>query len=69
FILRGVTLQGVDTAGISREYRADIWQRLATSWRLPDLDKLSYIVPLDGLTEEIARILRGEIAGRVVVKL
>lgn len=69
FILRGVALQGVDTAGISREYRSDLWQRLATQWRIPDLDKLSYIVPLEGLTEEIARILRGEIAGRVVVKL
>lgn len=69
FILRGVTLQGVDTAGITPAYRAELWQRLATDWRLADLEKLSYVVPLDGLTEEIARILRGEIAGRVVVKL
>jgi putative YhdH/YhfP family quinone oxidoreductase len=69
FILRGVTLQGVDTAGITTAYRAELWQRLANDWRLNDLEKLSYVVPLDGLTEEIARILRGEIAGRVVVKL
>ncbi len=68
FILRGVTLQGVDTAGISREYRSQLWQRLATLWRIGDLEKLSYVVPFEGLTNEIARILRGEIAGRVVVK-
>lgn len=69
FILRGVTLQGVDTAGITPAYRAELWQRLAGDWRLQDIEKISYVVPLDGLTEEIARILRGEIAGRVVVKL
>jgi acrylyl-CoA reductase (NADPH) len=69
FILRGITLQGIDTAGITPEYRGRLWQRLAGDWRLGDLEKISYVVPLDGLTEEIARILRGEVAGRVVVKL
>lgn len=69
FILRGVTLQGVDTAGISPAYRADLWQRLASDWRLAELEKLSYVVPLEGLTGEIARILRGEVAGRVVVQI
>ena len=69
FILRGVALQGIDSASISQEYRSELWGKLANEWRIDDLDKLITIVSLEELPHEISRILRGEIAGRVVVDL
>ncbi len=69
FILRGVTLQGIDTALISREYRAGLWQRLGSDWKLDNLDELATEVSLGGLEEKIEMILNGKVAGRVVVKL
>lgn len=69
FILRGVTLQGIDTAGISREYRAELWNRLATLWRLMDVDKLATVVDLADIPAEVPRILAGGVAGRVVVRV
>ena len=69
FILRGVTLQGVDTAGISREYRTELWRRLAGEWAFEQLDELVTEVTLDGVEEQIQTILEGKIVGRVIVKL
>ena len=69
FILRGVTLQGVDTAGISREYRAGIWDKLASNWAFAGLDDLAIEVGLNDLEEKIEAILAGQIAGRVIVKV
>ncbi len=69
FILRGVTLQGIDTACITRERRAGIWSRLATDWKVEGIDKLAIEVGFDGLLEQIHNILQGQIAGRVVVKI
>ena len=69
FILRGVTLQGVDTAGISREYRTELWRRLAGEWAFEQLDELVNEVTLDGVEEQIQTILEGKIVGRVIVKL
>ncbi len=69
FILRGITLQGIDTACISREYRSAIWQRIATDWKIDGIEELIIEVDLDGVEEKIQKILAGEIAGRVVVRL
>lgn len=67
FILRGVTLQGIDTANIERDYRQSLWQRLAGDWKLEHLEALATEVSLENLDESIASILEGAIAGRVVV--
>ena len=67
FILRGVTLQGIDSAGISYEERSRIWDRLATEWAVADLDSLASEVALEELEEPIEAILAGNIAGRVLV--
>ncbi len=69
FILRGVTLQGVDTANIPVERRREIWQRIATDWSFDNLDALVTEVDLDGLGGAIESILQGQVAGRVVVRL
>ena len=67
FILRGVTLVGVDSVMCPRPERVEAWRRLAS-----DLDprKLATIAHDVGLSEAIplaARLLNGEVRGRIVV--
>lgn len=69
FILRGVTLQGVDTAHIPREYRSQIWNRIAGPWCFEELDELKEIVSMNGLPEKVKQILAGKVAGRTVIKI
>ena len=68
FILRGVTLQGIDSAGIDNRRRSEIWKRIAEEWRLPDVEKVATFIGLDGLNEAVERILAGGVTGRVVVE-
>jgi acrylyl-CoA reductase (NADPH) len=69
FILRGVTLYGVDSVPVPIEERRRIWQLIAGDWKLAALDKLAREVPLEELEPEIGRILEGGQTGRVLVKL
>jgi len=69
FILRGVTLAGIDSAKCPRGSRLNIWQKLATEWKLPELDKLAREITLKELPEEIDTMLAGKARGRVVVKV
>ncbi len=67
FILRGVTLAGVDSVMCPRADRLVAWQRLGTDL---DLDKLGLITKEIGLAEAIpmaAQLLDGHVRGRVVV--
>ena len=67
FILRGVTLAGIDSVMCPRADRLVAWQRLGTDL---DLSKLGVITNEIGLAEVIptaARLLEGKIRGRVVV--
>jgi putative YhdH/YhfP family quinone oxidoreductase len=68
FILRGVTLAGIDSAECPMPRRIELWQHLAGDWKPSALDKLvSQTVALDGLADPIQRILQGETTGRVLV--
>ncbi len=69
FILRGVTLVGIDSAERPMDYRAKLWKRLATDWLLKDTDFFVKDVKLDELPGEIETILWGEQAGKVVVNI
>lgn len=67
FILRGVTLAGIDSVQCPRERRIQAWERLA---RDLDLGKLSSTVSPAKLADVLAlapQILKGQIRGRVVV--
>lgn len=66
FILRGVTLQGVDSVMTARERRLEAWQRLS---RDLDLDKLNAMREERPLSDALAlapEILAGKVRGRVV---
>jgi putative YhdH/YhfP family quinone oxidoreductase len=69
FILRGVTLCGIDSANTPKENRIEIWNKLANEWQLPGLEELTNTVTLDELEPEIEKILAGKIVGRTVIRL
>lgn len=69
FIIRGVTLYGVDSVQITSSEREILWDKLSKNWKIEDLEKLSTEVTLDELNDKIELILKGENKGRVVVKL
>ncbi len=69
FILRGVTMYGVDSVPVAADERKRIWHLLAGDWKLQSLDKLAREVSLAELDPEIERILKGGQIGRVLVKL
>jgi acrylyl-CoA reductase (NADPH) len=70
FILRGIGLLGVSSAGCPPIWRQPLWVKLADDWRPPHLDRIvTRVAELDELPNVFAAMLRGEIVGRVVVKV
>ena len=67
FILRGVTLAGVDSVMCPRAERLVAWQRLATDLDLAKLEKMSREVGLAEAIPLAASLLNGEVRGRVIV--
>jgi acrylyl-CoA reductase (NADPH) len=68
FILRGVSLLGVDSVEVPMNTRIRTWQKLAQDWKL-DLSTIITECSLEELDPKIDQILRGGIRGRVVVNL
>jgi acrylyl-CoA reductase (NADPH) len=68
FILRGVSLLGVDSVEIPMRARQMAWTKLAGEWSI-DLAKIVTEVSLEELNPKIDEILKGGIRGRVVVDL
>ena len=69
FILRGVSLVGIDSAQCPMESRLELWQHLATDWKLPQLESLAQCVPLSEVAGKVQEILSGKIKGRVLVEI
>ena len=69
FILRGVCLVGIDSAGCPMVRREEIWQDLADGWRLTMLDALTTRIFLEQLHQYIEEMLAGRTKGRIVVDL
>lgn len=68
FILRGVSLMGIDSGICRMPTRKKIWELLAKEWKLEDLEHLSRECSLDELEVEIQKILQGRQVGRVILK-
>ena len=69
FILRGVSLFGIDSVQCKRELREEVWQKIASDWKVDQLDEFSPEVPLEDLNDQIENMLAGNSKGRVIVKL
>lgn len=68
FILRGVSLLGVDSVEIPMRARQMAWNKLAGEWSI-DVGRLATEVSLEELNPKIDEILKGGIRGRVLVNL
>ncbi|MGE4001791.1 MAG: YhdH/YhfP family quinone oxidoreductase [Planctomycetaceae bacterium] len=68
FILRGATLDGIDSANCPYDRRVKIWNRLAGEWKLGHVPNLVSEVNLDQVKDTVAKMLRGETAGRILVR-
>jgi acrylyl-CoA reductase (NADPH) len=69
FILRGVSLLGVDSVNTPMPLRQTVWERLATDLKPRHLETMTTNVGLDQLPAVFERILKAQIKGRTVVKL
>jgi len=70
FIIRGVSLLGVASAGTARDLRDEVWRRLAADWKPANLDAIcTRETGLEGLLEVFATMLAGGSLGRTVVRL
>lgn len=69
FILRGVTLYGVDSVMTPMELRKKAWQRIAQDLDLSKLESLASEIELTDLPAAAEAILAGKIRGRTVVKV
>jgi len=67
FILRGVTLAGINSVYCPMPLRVEAWRRLERDLDLDALDSLTETVPLDGAIGVAERIMRGGVRGRTVV--
>lgn len=70
FIIRGVSLLGVASAGTARAIRERVWQHLASDWKPAHLDRiLTREVDLVGLPAVFDGMLAGGSLGRTLVRL
>ena len=69
FILRGVSLIGVDSVACPMDLRRETWRRLATDMKPSALATIATVIPLDGLDQAFATLLAGRARGRFVVRL
>jgi putative YhdH/YhfP family quinone oxidoreductase len=69
FILRGISLLGIDSANTPMPLRQEIWQRISAEWKIENLDRLAIETSLDKLEGYIEQILEGKLKGRVIVNL
>ena len=70
FIIRGVSLLGIASAGTARDIREAIWQHLASDWKPAHLDSVcTREVTLDELPDLFDAMLSGQSFGRTLVRI
>jgi acrylyl-CoA reductase (NADPH) len=70
FVLRGVSLLGIDSVQASADLRQAVWKRLATDLRPRGLDDaIAREVDLEGIEPVLDALLKGQAVGRTVVRL
>jgi putative YhdH/YhfP family quinone oxidoreductase len=70
FIVRGVSLLGIASAGTARDIREAVWQHLASDWKPAHLDAVcTREIGLDGLAAVFDAMLAGRSFGRTLVRI
>lgn len=67
FILRGVTLAGIDSVEAPMAARTEAWARLAVDLPMDKLSAMSETIPLAKVIDIAPEILKGQVKGRVIV--
>ena len=67
FILRGITLAGVDSVYCSIKQREKAWKRLATDLNLEHLEKMTTVITLKEVIKTADDMLNNKTYGRIVV--
>ena len=68
FILRGITLAGIDSALAPMPLRIKVWQQLATNWKPVHLHKMVEKISLEQLPEKLDNLLQGKAKGRYLLR-
>jgi acrylyl-CoA reductase (NADPH) len=69
FILRGVTLYGIDSVMAPQARRQEAWGRLARDLEMQKLDAITSEIGLDDVVRVCGELLQGKVRGRVVVNV
>jgi acrylyl-CoA reductase (NADPH) len=70
FILRGITLLGIDSVYCPMHVRQDLWNRMATDLKPSTLSEIiQKEITLEELPETLPTILKGQARGRIIVKI
>jgi acrylyl-CoA reductase (NADPH) len=69
FILRGVSLLGIDSVMAPKELRLEAWRRIGTDLDHAKLAALSTTIGFDGIIQAAHDIVDGKVRGRIVVDL
>ena len=67
FILRGVSLLGINSVFVPQEQRRAAWERLARDVPADTLDRITQTIPLADVPAMSEEILAGHVRGRVVI--
>lgn len=67
FILRGVTLAGIDSVMCPRPLRLEAWQRLARDLDVALLERIATEISLDQVLDTAQTLMAGQLRGRVIV--
>ncbi|MDN5351358.1 MAG: acrylyl-CoA reductase [Clostridiales bacterium] len=69
FILRGVTLHGIDSVQCGMPIRERLWALMATDWKVPTIFEEAQEITLDEVESVVESLLAGKHKGRTIVKL
>jgi putative YhdH/YhfP family quinone oxidoreductase len=69
FILRGVSLLGIDSVNTPMELRRRVWERLAGDLRPRHLERMVTTIALDELPAAFDKLMNDQAHGRIVVKI
>ena len=69
FILRGITLYGIDSVMASKALRLEAWRRLAQDLDQTKLDAITTEISLSQALEAATRLMAGTVKGRLVVNV
>ncbi len=69
FILRGITLIGIDSQNYPMKYRTIVWEMLSDKWKPKQLEDTCFEIKLEEIQQKIALMLEGKLKGRTILKL